>query len=187
MLALDFDVLLVGDGQSIITGGREQLLCCLQQRTDIYINRIHVDDVPWQQRHDREGYRWDSREIDALVGARRLGDQLIRLPPGQSSYPFHLHHKGEELFVVTEGRCTLRTDRGPWEVTAGDYIAFPPGAAGVHKFTNEGPQNCVLLAVGEQLDDDVCEYPDADKANVFALPGAHVFRRADAVDYWDGE
>ncbi len=187
LLALDFDTMLVGDGHSLVGGAREQLLRCLEQRTDIYVNSIHAGDVPWSSLRDRDGYHWDSKELDALIGARRLGYRLIRLPPGQSTCPFHLHHKGEELFVVTEGVCTMRTDRGTWPVEAGDYISFPPGPTGVHKFTNESQADCVLLAVGEQLDDDVCEYPDSDKTNVFALPGDHIFRRRDAVGYWDGE
>ncbi|MFP6643940.1 MAG: cupin domain-containing protein [Candidatus Latescibacterota bacterium] len=187
LLALDFDTMLVGDGHSIVGGAREHLLRCLEARTDIYINRIKAGDVPWTSRRDRDGYECDSREIDALIGARRLGYRLIRLPPGQSSCPFHLHHKTEELFVVTEGECTLRTDRGEWSVTAGDYIAFPTGPTGVHKFSNNSSADCVLLAVGEQLDDDVCEYPDSDKVNVLALPGERIFRRPDGVGYWEGE
>ena len=187
LLALDFDTMLVGDGHSIVGGAREHLLRCLEARADIYINRIHAGDVEWTPLRDRDGYHCDSREIDALIGARRLGYRLIRLPPGQSSCPFHLHHKTEGLFVVTEGECTLRTDRGEWSVTAGDYIAFPPGPTGVHKFSNNSSADCVLLAVGEQLDDDVCEYPDSDKVNVLALPGERIFRRPEAVGYWEGE
>lgn len=187
LLALDFDTMLVGDGHSIIGGAREQLLRCLEARPDIYINRIHQDEVPWTQLGQREGYSWDHRDLDALIGARRLGYRQIRLPAGQSTCPFHLHKKGEELFVVLNGSCTMRTDRGDWTTSAGDYIAFPPGSTGVHKFTNDGDQDCILLAVGEQLEDDVCEYPDSDKINVFALSGPHIFRRAGAVSYWDGE
>ena len=183
LLALDFDAMLVGDGHSLVTGAREQLLRCLEGRTDIHINHIHADEVPWVPYFDREGYRWDSKDLDALVGARRLGYQMIRLPPGQSTYPFHLHHFGEELFVVLEGECTLRSDRGSWTVRAGCYIACPPGPSGTHKFTNESSGDCVLLAVGEQLAHDVCEYPDSDKVGL----RAGRFRKGDAVAYWDGE
>ncbi len=143
----------------------------------------HADDLPWVPYFDREGYRWDSKDLDALVGARRLGYQMIRLPPGQSTYPYHLHHFGEELFVVLEGECTLRSDRGSWTVRAGCYIACPPGPSGTHKFTNESSGDCVLLAVGEQLAHDVCEYPDSDKVGL----RAGRFRKGDAVAYWDGE
>ncbi len=44
-----------------------------------------------------------------------------------------------------------------------------------------------MLAVGNQLPDDVCEYPDSDKVNVMALPASGIFRKHDAVGYWDGE
>jgi uncharacterized cupin superfamily protein len=187
LLALDFDTLLVGDGHSLVGGAREHLLRCLEARSDIYINRIHAQDLVWESEGDRDGYQSQCKELDALIGARRLGYQLLRLPPGQSICPYHLHHKTEELFLVTEGTCTMRTDRGQWQVVQGDYIAFPPGPTGVHKFTNETELDCVLLAVGEKLDNDVCEYPDSDKVNVTGLPGARLFRRQDAVGYWEGE
>jgi uncharacterized cupin superfamily protein len=187
LLALDFDALLVGDGHSLVSDGREQLLRCLEARTDIYINKVSAEDLPWEAFRDRAGYRWTQRDLDPLIGARRLEYRQIRLPPGQSICPYHLHHVTEELFVVLEGTCTMRTDRGAWSVNSGDYIAFPPGPTGAHRFTNEGDDDCVLLALGERLDLEVAEYPDSDKVNAIALPGPHIFRRGDAVDYWDGE
>ena len=105
LLALPFDAMLVGDGHSLVTGAREQLLRCLEARTDIHINHIDAGEVPWVPYFDREGYRWESKDLDPLVGARRLGYELLRLPPGQSTCPYHLHHFGEELFVVLEGEC----------------------------------------------------------------------------------
>ncbi len=183
LLALDFDAMLVGDGHSLVTGAREQLLRCLEGRTDIHINQIHPDDLPWVPYFDREGYRWESKDLDPLVGARRLGYQMIRLPPGQSTYPLHLHHFGEELFVVLQGECTLHSDRGSWTVRAGTCIACPPGPRGTHKFTNESAADCVLLAVGEQIPHDVCEYPDSDKVGL----RAGRFRKRNSVGYWDGE
>lgn len=185
LLALEFDAILVGDGHSLVTGAREQLLRCLEARTDIHINHIHADDLPWRPGLDREGYRWDTKELDRLVGARRLGYELVRLPPGQSTWPFHLHHVGEEMFVVLEGECTLRSDRGSWTVRAGSCIACPRGASGTHKFTNESTADCVLLALGENLQHDVYEYPDSDKVGVAATD--RFYRRGDSVAYWQGE
>ena len=188
LLALDFDAILVGDGHSIVNDARQRLVECLERRTDIYINKIDVDDVEWDSREEApSGYRWESKELDALTGARHLGYRLIRLPAAASTFPSHFHHRGEELFVILEGSCTLCTPRGQHQVSAGEYIAFPPGPAGTHKFTNEGAEPCIMLAVGNQLADDVCEYPDSDKVNVMALPGARIFRKGDAVGYWHGE
>ena len=188
LLNLDFDAMLVGDGHSIAHDARERLLECLERRADIYINKIHADDVEWVLRESRPaGYKWETKELDSLIGARNLGYRLMRLPAGTSSCPSHFHHLTEELFVVLEGSCSLLTPRGKQLARAGDYIAFPPGSAGTHKFANEGTEPCVMLAVSNELPDDVCEYPDSDKINVAMLPGARVFRRGDAVGYWQGE
>ena len=185
LLALEFDAILVGDGHSLVTGAREQLLRCLEARTDIHINHIHADEVPWVPGLDRNGDRWDTKELDRLVGARRLGYELVRLPPGQSTWPFHLHHFGEEMFLVLEGECTLRSDRGSWTVRAGSCIACPPGPSGTHKFTNESAADCVLLALGENIHHDVYEYPDSDKVGIAATD--RFYRRGDYVGYWEGE
>ena len=187
LLALDFDAVVVGDGHSVMRDARERLLECLEGRTDIYINQINSGEVEWTPGSRREGYAWDAREIDALVGARNLGYRLIRLPPGQSTFPLHFHHRAEELFYAVEGECTLVTPRGDRPVRKGDFIAFPPGPGGAHKFTNEGEEPCELLALGDCQQGDVAEYPDSDKINFIRRPGSRIFRKGDAVDYWEGE
>jgi uncharacterized cupin superfamily protein len=189
LLALEFDAVLVGDGHSILHHARERLVQCLEERRDIYLNKINADEMEWEPGLERQGYTWEEKDIDPLIGARRLGYQLIRLPSGQSTFPMHFHHFGEELFYVMEGQCTLLTTRGQSQVRQGDFIAFPPGPAGAHKFTNQGPRPCVLLALGERLPHDVGEYPDSEKINVFAKrdTGQRLFRLQDAVGYWEGE
>ena len=187
LLALDFDAIVVGDGHSVMRDARERLLECLEGRTDVYINQINSGEVDWTPGSRREGYAWDAKEVDALVGARNLGYRLIRLPPGQSTFPLHFHHRAEELFYAVEGECTLVTPRGDRLVRKGDFIAFPPGPGGAHKFTNEGDEPCDLLALGDCQQGDVAEYPDSDKINFIRRPGSRIFRKGDAVDYWEGE
>lgn len=189
LLTLDFDAILVGDGHSIMQGARAALLECLEERTDIYINKVNIADIPWVRVSRREEYRYDSKDIDPLIGARRLGYQLIRLSKGLSICPLHFHHFGEEMFYVVAGSCTMITPRGEWAVTEGDFIAFPTGPRGAHKFRNDGAEDCQLLALGEHVDHEVAEYPDSGKVNIVAKrdTGQMIYRMQDHVSYWEGE
>ena len=185
LLALSFDTILVGDGHSVLQDGRRQLVECLERRKDIYINRINVNEIEWKKREVPSPYDFMEKDIDPLIGARNLGYRLIRLEPGNASYPMHLHNFGEEMFYVMEGKCTLKTPRGNLAVTQEDFIAFPPGQAGAHKFVNDGQVSCTLIAVGIQLPHDVSEYPDSDK--IFPYVAGRIFRKSDHLSYWDGE
>ncbi len=187
LLALKFDAMLLGDGHSLLSGAREQLLRCLESRNDIFINRIHVDEAEWAVHGTCEGCRWESKEIDALIGARRLGYRLLRLPPGQAPFPYHFHHVTEELFQILEGECTVITRSGSHPVRAGDFLSFPAGAASAHKFVNEGSVPCVMLALGNEDAHDVSEYQDTEKIGVKAMPQRRNFLKRDVVDYWDRE
>ena len=89
------------------------------------------------------------------------------------------------MFHVVDGACTLKTPRGDLTVTAGDFIAFPPGVPGAHKFINTGNAPCTLLGVGTSIEHDVSEYPDSNK--VFPYVTQCVFRKDESADYSDGE
>jgi uncharacterized cupin superfamily protein len=80
------------------------------------------------------------------------------------------------------GTPTLRTPKGERELRAGDLVGFPQGDEGAHTFYNRGsePSRIVIFST---LRSGYPTYPDSDKV----AAGGRVFRRADAVDYWDGE
>lgn len=185
ILTLPFDAILVGDGHSILQDARRRLTECLEQRTDIYINRINIDEIDWVKREAPKPYDFEDKDIDPLIGAQLLGYRLIRLQPKNASFPMHFHHFSEEMFYVTEGECTLKTPRGDLTITEGDFIAFPPGESGTHKIVNSGDAPCTVLAVGMAQPHGVSEYPDSSK--VFPYVTGRLFRKDDNVSYWDGE
>lgn len=185
VLALNFNTVLVGDGHSLFTEGRQQLLACLQARRDIYINRINIDEIEWAYRQAPQPYDFESKDIDPLIGAKNIGYRVYRLNPGKASFPMHLHHFGEEMCYVMEGTCTLKTPRGDMEVRQGDFIAFPPGETGAHKFANEGDAPVILFILGTTTLHDVSEYPDSNKVLPYVL--REIYRKGESLSYWDGE
>ena len=185
VLALRFNAVLVGDGHSIFRDGRQELVDCLQARNDIYINRINLNEMEWAHRKAVGPYCFDYKDIDPLIGAKNIGYCVYRLPSGNATFPMHLHHFGEEMCYVMEGTCTLKTPRGDIEVKTGDFIAFPPGPVGTHKFVNEGDQPVTLLILGTTTPHDVSEYPDSNKVLPFVLQ--KIYRKDPSLEYFDGE
>jgi len=179
------DTLLLGDGFPLLTGARTAMLSMLEARTDIYINRINLDELEWQQRISPGHYGFEFKNIDPLIGAKHLGYQVVRLAPGRASFPNHFHHFEEEMFYIMEGTCILKTPRGDVPGRAGDFIACPPGPRSAHKFVNEGDQPCTILMLSKVVPSDVSEYPDSGKINFRAV--RRLFQLKDAVDYWHGE
>ncbi len=180
-----FDALLLGDGHSICHGARDALLAMLEARTEIYINRINLDEMAWETRQAPDNFGYVFKNIDPLIGARHLGYQVVRLDPGKKGFPLHFHHFEEELGVVLEGTCTMRTSRGDFALRQGDFIAFPPGPNSDHQYINDGTEPCIVLLLSNVVLSDVSEYPNSDKVNVRGV--RQLFRKEDAVDYWDRE
>ena len=122
------------------------------------------------------------------VSAReRTGDDLIgaslyELAPGNQLWPYHFHVGNEEWIVVVSGTPTLRTPEGERELRAGEVVGFPQGEAGAHTFYNRSSEPSRILFFST-LRSGYPTYVDSDKVGA----GGRVFRRADAVDYWDGE
>jgi uncharacterized cupin superfamily protein len=122
------------------------------------------------------------------VSAReRTGDELIgaslyELEPGNQLWPYHFHVGNEEWAIVVSGTPTLRTPEGERELRVGDVVGFAQGEAGAHTFYNRCSEPS-RIAIFSTLQDGYPMYPDSGKT----AAAGHVFRLADAVDYWDGE
>ena len=62
----------------------------------------------FDQSQDEPGYRWESIRLGRRLGGEMLGASVYVLPPGEKSFPYHLHHANEELLLVVEGDVVVR-------------------------------------------------------------------------------
>jgi uncharacterized cupin superfamily protein len=137
---------------------------------------------------DPPGFRPRSARLGPSLGASRLGGTVYELPPGEAVCPYHYEYGNEEWLVVLEGDPTLRTPEGERTLRPGDVVCFPEGPAGAHSVRG-GRETAHVLMLSTKRRPDVSVYPDSDKIGVF--PGTDddtkLFRRGDAVDYFEGE
>jgi uncharacterized cupin superfamily protein len=108
--------------------------------------------------------------------------ELVRLPPGKVTCPFHSHLFQWEMYVIVSGTGLARGGKSRQQVKAGDAFMHPPGEA--HQLINTGKKPLVFYIIADNPPRDVCHYPDSDKW-LISHP-RKVFRLTE-VDYHDGE
>jgi len=64
----------------------------------------------------------------------RLGLVEVVVPPGPASPPQHMHHKHEEIFIVTKGRLRFTSGDQDVDVDAGSFVTVPTSTP--HTFSN---------------------------------------------------
>ncbi len=121
----------------------------------------------------------------ADIRPQNLNFDLRQLAPDEYSGLYHFHRHAEELFMIVSGAAMLRTPAGLEVVEAGDLLFFEMGETGAHQLYNHTAGPCVYLDVRTFTGVDVCEYPDSGK--LFIAPTYEIFRKDDAVPYFDGE
>jgi uncharacterized cupin superfamily protein len=143
-------------------------------------------DVP-PDPSDPEGYACSAVRVGPKIGASRLGMSVYVLPPGQAICPYHFEWTDEEWLIVLAGRPTLRTPAGEQVVEPGDTLCFPEGPDGAHFLRNDGGDAVRVAILSTKGPIGIAEYPDSDKVGVWAHGTHYMLRRADHLDYWDGE
>lgn len=185
--ALRLKTLLVGDGANIYGDADRVIGEYLQSRSDVFVNRINIDELESVPDNDMDGkYAATAREIGFLIGARNLGYWMCTIPPGSRFCPMHGHMLEEEMFMVWDGEPTIRMTRGEFVCRRGDFIAFPTGKSGTHQLINKSGKPCTVLMVSDHHPDEVCWYPDSKKLMIDGLGGL-IVRSEPALDYLDGE
>jgi uncharacterized cupin superfamily protein len=119
--------------------------------------------------------------------ARALGVSFDIVPPGKRACPYHLHHAQEELFVILEGEGTLRVAGEMLPIRRGDVIVTPAGREYPHQIINTSAAPLKYLSIRTRQAPEVCEYPDSGKVNAFSNGCILIQRKADSLDYWEGE
>jgi uncharacterized cupin superfamily protein len=145
---------------------------------------VNVYGDSWEGGSDRPGYTWRRMR----VGGEMLGASVYELEPGEKSFPYHFHNANEELLVVLDGEPTLRDHGGERRLNRGDAVVFPRGPTGAHQLRNDGERPARVLMTSTLIAPEVVDYPDSGKAGVGGGTAERgIFRRADTVDYWEGE
>jgi uncharacterized cupin superfamily protein len=156
----------------------------------------NIFDPEWDGEQDRPGFTYRRARVGRQAGAQHLGASLYEIQAGNAAFPYHWHGGNEELLIVTKGRPTLRTPEGSRELDEGEVISFPRGPRGAHQVTNRTEEPVRILVLGEMNAPDVVAQPDSDKLLAATRPPGGVsseddvfgtWRRADEVDYWEGE
>ena len=185
--ALHIDHLLVGDGMPIFGSARAALSAMIARRAEeAPVESVNVRDLNWQAfPGDPPPFTANMAEIGLLLGAQRLGIAAGRLAPGESYAPLHWHTREEELFIVWEGRPTLRTPAATRKLEPGDCIVFVTDPRGAHRLRNDTEHPCTVLMISNLDEGDVCYYPDSKK---FVVEATGTLVRAEPqLDYFDGE
>jgi uncharacterized cupin superfamily protein len=129
---------------------------------------------PWNPRSELTGY-----QLAKATGLNRTGVSLARMPPGKESFVYHSHWNEEEWIYILSGRGVARIDGADYEVSAGDFMAFPtPGVA--HHLRNPFEEELVYLMGGENRALDVADFPDLGKRMFKHPKGVEIFDLKDA-------
>jgi uncharacterized cupin superfamily protein len=150
---------------------------------------VFADD--WDAEQSRPGFTWKRKRVSGEL----LGMSVYELPPGEKSFPYHLHHANEELLIVLAGTPTLRTADEERILARGDTAVFRRGQEGAHQVRNDSDEPVRYLMVSTLIAPDVAQYPDSGKVGAMARPPGQrdrpglvaTFRLDTQVDYWEGE
>jgi uncharacterized cupin superfamily protein len=140
-------------------------------------------------------FAYSMTELASALGAKGIGANLTRVPPGKAAFPFHHHYVNEEHFFILSGSGVLRHGEDVHAVKQNDYIVnLPGGPERAHQLINTGSEDLVYLAISTGAIVEVVGYPDSAKTGVrtvtygepnsrFLVPDA----ARNTVGYWEGE
>jgi uncharacterized cupin superfamily protein len=155
------------------------------------VTQPNITSPNFDEVREHPGFNCRRARLGRQAGSQKVGLSLWELPAGQAAYPYHLHLAEEEIVVVLEGTPSLRTPEGWRELTVGEVIAFPIGDQGAHQIVNRTQEPVRFLAFSNQQP-DVIVFPDSGKVGAYERRPEggglrEIFRRDDAVDYFEGE
>jgi uncharacterized cupin superfamily protein len=155
------------------------------------INSNEMEELSWTSakgkfagagRELSEALGWDPQSAEARA-RHPFAVEILRLAPGQTPYPYHLHSAQWEFYHVISGRGLARDEDGKTPIKAGDAFIYGPGEA--HQLINDSTEDLVVYVVADNPIGESAYYPDSKKWLVRS-PERRLLR-GDALDYFDGE
>ena len=158
---------------------------------DVILNLQNLELITNQQ-----GRRFAARsaEFGVQLGLCGLGAALYEVPPGKVATPFHRHHTSDEMFFILSGAGEYRFGDDRIPVREGDCLGAPAAGA-AHQLINTGSEPLRYLALSNNTNAEVIEYPDSGRVRVdVGLAGFHRYDgtfkeggKLTPLGYWEGE
>ena len=108
------------------------------------------------------GMNKERRRLGHAAGLTQFGVNLCTLEPGAWSAQRHWHTHDDEFVFVVSGEVVLITDAAEEVLRAGDCAGFKSGVPDGHHIINRSNAPAVVLEIGTDHEEDVCDYPDLD-------------------------
>lgn len=103
-----------------------------------------------------------NKSLGDATGLTGLGVHLIEVGPNCETSEYHCHYHEDECVYVLSGQGVSIVDGVRQTINAGDFIGYPKGGA-AHNIENDSEETLRLLVIGQRLDHDVGDYPNAKK------------------------
>ncbi|HEY2710964.1 MAG TPA: cupin domain-containing protein [Chthoniobacterales bacterium] len=154
------------------------------------INSNQLEELVWKSPKGK--FAGAGREVSEALGWDPQGDararhpfaiELLRIPPGQTPYPYHSHSAQWEFYHMISGKGLVRDESGKTPIVSGDAFIFGPGEA--HQLINDGEADLLLYVVADNPIGESGYYPDSNKW-IVRSPERRLLR-GEALDYFDGE
>lgn len=159
---------------------------------------VNLKDIEFTLQQQGEQFEAQHASLGRRLGSRKLGSQLVIVPPGKKAWPYHAHYVNEEMFFILAGEGLLRIQDKEYLLGSGDLVSIPPGPEYAHQIINtHESEDLTYLAISTMEEPDIIVYPDSNKISVVAgsPPGGDAETRTmhftthldNEVDYWEGE
>ena len=155
------------------------------------INTNELTELTWSSPKGK--FSGAGKEVSEALGRKPLSTDLnerhpfdveiLRIPPGQTPYPFHLHSSQWEFYHVISGKGLVRDKQDAIPIHAGDAFLFKPDEP--HQLINNTSEDLVVYVVADNPLGESVYYPDSKKWGVRS-PERRILR-SEGLDYYDGE
>lgn len=98
-----------------------------------------------------------SAVLTDLIGLKGVFVHHDIIPPGRSASGAHSHSHREEMLFVLEGTVIAHLRGESYQLGAGDFMGFPPGAENAHFVRNDSdaPARILVIASNPPGDEEI--------------------------------
>jgi uncharacterized cupin superfamily protein len=132
---------------------------------------------PWNPKSEIKGSM-----MGRLGGLKRTGVSIVRLAPGKESFAYHLHHREEEWVYVLSGVAVATIDGDEYTLDEGDFVAFPTPSV-PHLMANRTDRELVYLMGGENLPDEIADFPTLDRRMIKLDNKLTIYKLSDGMPF----